>query len=272
MAITGNFLDIMGGRLTLTTATPVTTADVVDAGTLYYTPYPNGGGNAVNLYNGSNWVLHALTERSLDISGYTASRLYDIWLYDNAGTVTMDSTIWTNGTTRATALTTQDGRYVKTGDTTRRYLGTIYMSAVEGDCDDSVAWRGVWNYYNRVERACYATDTTGHSIETVYRPFNNDTSIRFNFCLGVNEEEVYENVWGSLSAGAGIETALGINGDATNGADYWIAKDTTAEVHYQSSAGTRSYVEGAHYCQATQRGTGGAGNFYLVQIRATFNG
>ena len=42
------------GRLTLTSGTPVTTNDVTAATTIYYTPYK---GNAIQLYNGTNWIF-----------------------------------------------------------------------------------------------------------------------------------------------------------------------------------------------------------------------
>jgi len=68
--------------------------------------------------------------------------------------------VWTDDTTRATALTTQDGIYVKNGDATRRYLGTIRITATTGQCEDSALNRLVWNYYNQVARDSYSRDTT----------------------------------------------------------------------------------------------------------------
>ena len=115
--------DICGGRLTLTSGTPVTTADVTGAGTLYYTPYVNG---QIALYDGSStWTVYTFTERSLALT-VTSGKNYDVFAYNNSGTVTLElSAAWTNDTTRADALTTQNGVTVKSGATTRRWLGTI---------------------------------------------------------------------------------------------------------------------------------------------------
>ena len=89
------------GRLTLESGVPVSTTDQADKVTLYYTPYV---GNKISLYDGvSAWSTVTFAELSLDISAYTASKPYDIWIYNNAGTATLDSTVWTNATTRATA-------------------------------------------------------------------------------------------------------------------------------------------------------------------------
>ena len=109
---------LAGGRLTLTSGTPVTTSDVTGAGTLYYTPYTSG---QIALYSGSAWVVYTFTERSLSLT-LTSGKNYDVFLYDNSGTLTLElSAAWTNDTTRADALTTQDGVYVKSGATTRRW-------------------------------------------------------------------------------------------------------------------------------------------------------
>jgi hypothetical protein len=142
------------GRLTLTTATPVTTADVTGAATLYYTPYV---GEVIWLYDGvSAWTAITFAEISLSLAGYTANKNYDIWIYNNSGTATLESTIWTNDTTRATALVYQDGVLVKTGATTRRYVGTIRINATGGQTEDTATQRFVANYYNRVSRRLFS--------------------------------------------------------------------------------------------------------------------
>jgi hypothetical protein len=146
-----------GGRLTLTTATPVTTADVTAATTLYYTPFR---GNVIALYSGSAWVYRTFTELSITLASLTANLPYDVFVYDNASTATLELTAWTNTTTRATALVTQDGIYVKTGATTRRYVGTICITGTTGQCEDSAAKRLVWNYYHRVPKIVRVLDGT----------------------------------------------------------------------------------------------------------------
>src|SRR5688572_30068462 len=58
------------GRLTLTTATPVTSADVTGATTVYFTPY---NGNEVELYDGADWVVKTFSELSQTTSDSTKS-------------------------------------------------------------------------------------------------------------------------------------------------------------------------------------------------------
>jgi hypothetical protein len=55
--------------------------------------------------------------------------VYDVFLYDSGGTPTLEILAWTGNTTRATALTTQDGVLVKSGDASRRSLGTVRPTA-----------------------------------------------------------------------------------------------------------------------------------------------
>jgi hypothetical protein len=160
---------ICQGRLTLESGVPISTTDQTAKTTLYFTPY---NGDRIALYDGANWSASAFTEKSLSLSGYTASTNYDIFIYDNSGTLTLESCAWTDGTTRATALTTQNGIYVKSGNATRRYLGTIRTTATTGQCEDSGfgnttgSRRFVWNMYNQDDCENLTYDTTDNWTST----------------------------------------------------------------------------------------------------------
>lgn len=174
------------GRLTLTTGVPVTTADVTAATTLYYTPY--GGCNTIPLYDGTRWTLQSFAQVSIAVPAST-SQMYDVWAYDNAGAVALELLAWTNDTTRATALTTQNGVYVKTGALTRLYLGSFRTTAVSGQTEDSATYRGVWNYFNRVPRilARYeSTDSWTYSTAT-WRQANGAAVNQVAIVVGVAE-------------------------------------------------------------------------------------
>ena len=123
---TSPYAQVASGRLTLTSGTPVLTGSVTSAGTVYFTPYK---GNQIGLYTGSAWKLMTFSELSITLSTLSASTAYDVFAYDNSGTVALETVAWTNSTTRATALTTQDGVMVKSGTTTRRYLGSFITDA-----------------------------------------------------------------------------------------------------------------------------------------------
>lgn len=234
---------VCNGRLTLTSGTPVTTSDVTAATTLYFTPYK---GNQIGLYSGSTWDVYTFSELSLSLSGYTASKPYDIWAYNNSGTVTLDSTVWTDDTTRATALTTQDGVYVKSGDTTRRYLGTIRITSTTGQTEDSLTKRFVWNYHNRAIRKLYREESTTSWTynSSTWRQARNSTTNQVELVCGVREDivnltygvRVIANGTGTTNS----EISIGVNSTTTPGDDY---RGFTAGV---SSASTAQVVMVTH--------------------------
>ncbi len=174
------------GRLTLTSGTPVTTSDVTAAETVYFTPFR---GNKIDLYDSTNaqWVRVPFSELSLDVPD--ATQMNDVFIYLSSGVLTLEAVAWTNDTTRATALTTQNGVLVKSGAVGRRYLGSFYgTTAGNGQTEDSIAKRYVWNYYNRVGRDMKAGFTANRTT-TSTSGVEVDTEIRCNFVVGVVEEK-----------------------------------------------------------------------------------
>lgn len=211
-----NALGVCEGRLTLTSGTPVTTSDVTGAETLYYCPYK---GNRIALYDGTNWVVRSFSELSIDVPD--ATNVYDVFAYDNSGTVTLELTAWTNTTTRATALTTQNGVYVKTGALTRRYLGSFYSTtAGNGQIDDSSAvtkGRYLWNYYNRVARPFKTNNITNWNYTTAtIRQANNSTTNQLNYVVGVIEDPVTASLCANVSnTSVNINVQVGFGNNST---------------------------------------------------------
>lgn len=147
---------LITGRLTYATGDPEATADQATKTTLYYTPYI---GDKVPLYSSGSWIYKSFSELSLDISGYTASKPYDIFVYDNSGTVTLYSVVWTNITTRATSLTRQNGLLVLNGSPQYLYLGTLYMDA-SSKGNDTKLDRSLYNQYNKILKPVMSTGRT----------------------------------------------------------------------------------------------------------------
>ena len=231
------------GRLTLTSGTAVTTSDVTAAETLYYTPYK---GNTIALYDGTNWRQYTFTERSIDVPD--ATQVQDVFIYDNAGTLTLELTTWTNDTTRATALTTQDGILVKTGALTRRYLGTFYSTiAGNGQTEDSAAKRYLWNYYHRARRltrsAQETTDAWSYTT-AAYRQANANTANQFEVVIGVSEDLVEAAVLTNFQNGTGnvsVAVGIGIDSSTVNSATLFSAPETGGTQITQISCFYRGY-------------------------------
>ena len=163
------------GYLTLTSGTPVISGDVVGTATVYYTPYL---GNIVPIYNGTSFNSTVFSELSLSISSLAASTIYDIFVFNNSGALTLATgPAWATSTAGAgargtgagtTQLTRLNGIWVnnvsmtgKNGATTYTipanqgtYLGSIFVDTTPGQvtCHRSYGqsrkW-GIWNAYNR---------------------------------------------------------------------------------------------------------------------------
>jgi hypothetical protein len=203
------------GRLSLTTAVPVTTADVTAATTLYWVPYQ---GNQIALYNGSSWVVFAQAQLSIAVPA-TTNQMYDVFIDYNAGTPVLTLTAWTNDTTRATALTMQDGVYVLTGSTGKRYVGSFRTTGVVGQTEDSAAKRYVFNYTNRVTRQL-SVNASGTSYWTyttaAWRQAAGNSAFQLDVVVGVAEEAIQAvvSVAASNSTG-GMDYYVGIGYDST---------------------------------------------------------
>lgn len=207
---------IVNGRLTLTSGLAVTINDVTAAPIVYFTPYK---GNQISLFDGvSAWSLFTFPQLSIAVPG-TASTMYDVFIFDNVGTPTLELQTWTNDTTRAVALVLQDGVYVKSGATTRRYLGSFRTTAVAGQTEDSLLKRYSWNYYNRVKRSMVRAESTAswnYSTATI-RQANGSILNQLDFVIGVQEDSVYAQVitCNSTSTGTARATLTGIGLDST---------------------------------------------------------
>lgn len=202
-------------RLTLTSVTPVTTADVTGATTVYCSPY---GGNAIALFDGaSTWTTYTSAEFSIALGTLASGLPYDVFCFNNAGTPTLELNAWTNGTTRSTLLVLQNGILVKSGVTTRRYLGTFYTTATT-TTEDSYAKRYLWNYYNRVNRPMkrFETTSTWNYTTATIRQANASTLNQLNFLIGVQEDAVTAILQaGVFNATNNILVSVGIGLDST---------------------------------------------------------
>jgi len=173
------------GRLTLASADPEGNTSVSAGTTLYFAPY---NGNDVALYDGTKWANYAFSTLSLALTGLAATTNYDIFLNNNAGTLTLTAVAWSGNNARATALAMQDGIYVKSGAPTYRYLGMIRTTSTAGTCADTLYQRFVWNYYNqRVRRvATYNTNASWTYTTSTAREYNGGTGqVRGEFILGM---------------------------------------------------------------------------------------
>lgn len=213
-------------RLSLTSGSCVTTADVTAATTLYFTPCT---GNRIALTDSTGLITtYSSAELSIAVPA-TTSQMYDVWVVLSSGAPSLELLTWTNDTTRATAIArTTTGFYTKTGDLTRRYVGSFRTTAVSGQTEDSVTNRFVWNYYNRADRPLQRFESTAswtYSTNTI-RQANGAAANQVNFVIGVAEEPVEMDLHVSVqqaTATANIIACFGLDSTSTCASNQGVA-------------------------------------------------
>lgn len=240
---------IPGGRLTLTTGTPVLSADTTGVTTVYYTPYIHG---YVPVYNGTHWSMAAFSELSQTLADATkspaaaaASSCYDMFVWNDAGTIRCTrGPAWTNITTRSagTALVRVNGVLMNSlaitnGPAASRgvYVGTISTSATGGNGDLNMMFApaaaagggacrlDVWNMYHRVRVASTSkdsTDTWAYTVAT-WRAANaavsSGTNNRITAVCGLSEDMAQAIAVGeSSNPNGGVVRRSGVGLDSTS--------------------------------------------------------
>lgn len=217
-----------GGRLTLASATPITTTEISGATTVFYVPHKH---NKVPLYDGSSWTLYTLaTELSQAVSDNTKSpaagsdgNLYDFFVWYDAGTLRLSrGPAWTSTTSRGTGAGTTElervgGRYVNknaisNGAAAQRglYVGTVVVTGT--GVDDTLSRRLIWNNYNRALRPMVATDPGAswtYSTDDWRQAHARDDN-RLLFVMGLTEEQVVAEVVGCVLADADSNRGAGV--------------------------------------------------------------
>ncbi len=215
----GTFYQDPGLRLSLVSGDPVPIADQLSKSTVYYTPYLHG---LIHTYDAGAWTPHVTGEISIGLSGLGTGKQYDVFAYWNGSAVALElSAMWTDNSTRADALTRQNGVWVKSSNTTRRYLGTFRTSGAT-TTHDARQTRWLWNQYNRVEKALVRLEPTGNWLYSVasYQYANASASNQVSFVNG-DTNPVYVRVRTLVSCPTGGVTAvvgIGIDSVSVNSA------------------------------------------------------
>lgn len=211
-------VDVNDFRLTLETGVPVSSTDQLAKTTLYCTP--GGRGNRIDLFDGTG-LPTTVTSAEFSIAlPAVASQVYDVFAYSNAGVATLELLAWTSDVVRATLLTlATTGAWTKTGDLTRRYLGTIRTTTVAGQSEDSQTKRYLWNAYNRAKKTLQRLEATAnwpYTIATI-RQANGAVANQVEVVIGLADQAISLALRAlvSNSAGGGSHTTVGIGLDST---------------------------------------------------------
>lgn len=210
-------LSEVGHRLSLVSATPITTTDQVGIGNVYMTQYLSSRVALYSLTQG--WVVADFTEISIALAGLTVGKNYDVFAYASGATAALElSAAWTTDVARADALTRLNGVLVKSADTTRRYIGTIRATAA-ATTEDSLLQRYVWNFYNRMPRQMIVRDDTNSWIynSNVFRQANANAANVVKYVCGDIGANIRASIFAMADqAGGGANPSVGIGIDVTN--------------------------------------------------------
>lgn len=200
------------GRLTLTSATPVTTSDVTGATHLYYTPY---AGRYVPVYDGTNFVaVDFAAEFDITLgSNWATNTNYDWFVGYDSGTLRLCSgPAWSSDTSRGTGAGTTEldffaGIYLNKVSITCRYNNTTtftcaadrctYLGSMRtvaaGQAEDSLVKRYLYNAYNQVRRPMLRQEATASWTYSTasYRQANAASANQLSYFAGLAGSSLY---------------------------------------------------------------------------------
>lgn len=188
---------VNGFRLSTSLVTPIH-PDSGSSTTIYATPFVSPH---IALYDGTKYVLKSTAAVGLALAGLTVDLPYDVFAYLSGGAPALELLAWTNATTRATAVSWTGGVLTKSGDQTRRYLGTIVPSAAN-TVTISARRKPIWNLYNQVVVRAQISDTNLVPFinnDPNFRAYNNDTNNALQVMLGLDQNAISIRVGGTLS-------------------------------------------------------------------------
>jgi len=206
---------VNGGRLTLANGTPVTTSDVTAATTIYWSPYHSG---TITLWDGSALRTLVSSDVSLAIGTLTSGKNYDVFGFLNSGALALEvGPAWTSDTARSVGIAWANGLLTKSGDATRRYLGT-FRTTSSTTTEDSAAKRFIFNAANRVARTLLRVESTSSWMYTTptWRQANGSTANAVEVVRGLDQDSMDLSVTATWNANNTPKTAaVGIGVDST---------------------------------------------------------
>lgn len=285
------------GRLTLTTNVPVLIATVATSANVLYTPYV---GNLVPIWDGiqfkpqifaelTNVLANSATGSAGPAAG-AASKNYDLFVWNNAGVITLTrGGAWNSDTVRS-ATTENDlqrvnGVLCNLNTITNgpaagygTYVGTVRTDAGGATVSWSVggtaaggtpATLNLWNMYNRVDVRPVVIDSNvswNYTTATV-RALDNSNGNRISFIRGLAEDSIEAMLMTRIQTAAGVNSFgfIGIALNATNAftqqqalvINILAAGDTGVSIAAKFIGSNPAVVAiGFNFLQATEQGDG----------------
>jgi hypothetical protein len=195
-----------------------------------------------------------------------ASKLIDLCLYDDAGTLKAKKVAWSNASTRATALTRRDGILVLSGDPASLYIGTYYVGTTPGQTTFTSVNRFIWNLYNQKPYTLQANSIATHATtSTAFTLMNASWDSAVSFINGIKQRyEFFCSAQGGSNISTNYTFQIGIGIDSNSVS----SSPVTEQVHMVGTANDRfhgglraiyvaTFPAGYRYVSALERAPGG---------------
>lgn len=254
-----------GFRLTPDSGQPIPDTSNNDALTVVYmSPYKS---NRIALYDGTQWNVHESAEISYTLAGRTDDLPFDLFAYDNAGTLDLEVLDWTDATTRATAIVRQDGVWCQSGNLSRRWVGTCMPNAattyawvtrvIASGVGNPALEFGLFNADNRHRFGFLRKDTDSHTYAVnAWRQWRADDEFQVNVVHGVEEETIFAQATSAVSGAGTVRGAIGVSYDSTTSVAQGVQSDTVS-ISSRDAALSASMARlaqlGVHFVALVQR-------------------
>lgn len=296
------------GRLTLTTAVPVTTADLAGQTTIYYTP---AVGDTISIYDAAQllFIPRTFTEMSLALSsdsghtGYHQSgKNFDLFVINDSGTLRLVSgPAWSSDTARGTGAGTTElelkngiwtnkvalanarfgsssGNTVAVAANCATYVGSFRATA-NGQATDGAADRLLYNAYNQTRRPLFVAEAASdwtYSTAT-FRPANNNTANRVTVLMGLAgglTKLDYKMTGHGSAGGQTLAVAIGYDSTTTALGEFPLV-GSTGNGYFMSITGNKEHNTGLgfHTYTLLEFGNGsGTQGWYGSSVYSTISG
>lgn len=211
-----------------------------------------GGNTAAN----GIWSINNVAANTFELEGSTGNGAY-----------TAGGTWYKLNETRATNIILQNGRYVKSGETNKLYLGTGMTTGTSGQTEVTFTTPSnvlLWNYYNRILKPIIVSDTTSHTYTSAtLRVYRNINANKIGYVSGVAEHGTPVNLMAEHNFDAGdgaVTTSLGVNRTGTAPTLSTQTADVSQSRHI-SDAGVSVPTVGYNFFQLLQTGAATSPDF-----------
>lgn len=291
------------GRLSLVTGDPVPRADQTAKTTIYLTAK---NGVRVPVYDGTNArILTFLSDLSCALDGNSADtqyvsggNTYDMFVAVVSGTTYFGhSPVWTNDTTRASALSRSSahGLLVNTSSMSLRFgsatgnlvtvpagqatwLGTFRATA-NGQTEDSAVKRFLANAYNPVPRDMYSTVTSNlATIDTTFTARAAALRLDWISIAANGAAQITQNlIVSNTGAGSRVESYLRSDGSVIEESMGAGTSANSSDICSFANGIAKTFADGIHYIESLQHNNGGTGTIYGntvggANLRSTIKG